>query len=181
MGEFQFQPEQIVDRIEPLVGTILRLAGLELTFQVQRTTGWYDRPFENPDFVVSFEGRDTDLLMGNKGELLQALEHVVFEAIGVPPGYRERIVFDCNDYRMMRVDELQLAAQAAADRVRRTGVDYKFNPMSSRERRVIHMALRGEAGVRTQSEGVGPHRHVVIHSPEPSLARQPLRGRRPSH
>ncbi len=89
-------------------------------------------------------------------------------------------MFDCNDYRMLRVDELQLAAQAAADRVRRTGVDYKFNPMSSRERRVIHMALRGEAGVRTQSEGVGPHRQVVIHSADPSPARQPLRGRRPS-
>ena len=178
MGKFQFQPEQIADRVEPLVGTILRLAGLELTFHVQRTTGWYDRPFENPDFVVSFEGQDTDLLMGNKGELLQALEHVVFEAIGVPPEYRERILFDCNEYRMMRVDELQLAAQAAADRVRRTGVAHRFNPMSSRERRVIHMALRGEAAVRTESEGVGPYRQVVIHPAPSAPGSQPPKGAR---
>ncbi len=180
MSEFQFQPEQIADRVQPLLAAIVQRMGLELTFQVQRTTGWYNRPFENPDLMVSFEGQDTGLLMENKGELLQALEHVVFEAIGLPPGYRERIVFDCNESRMMRMDELQLAAQAAADRVRRTGVAHKFNPMSSRERRVIHMTLRGEAEVRTQSEGVGPHRHVVIHSAEPSPARQPLRGRRPS-
>ena len=180
MSEFQFQPEQIADRVQPLLAAIVQRMGLELTFQVQRTTGWYNRPFENPDLVVSFEGQDTGLLIENKGELLQALEHVVFEAIGVPPGYRERILFDCNEYRMMRMDELQLAAQAAADRVRRTGVTHTFNPMSSRERRVIHMALREKAEVRTQSEGVGPHRHVVIHSAEPSPARQPLGGRRPS-
>lgn len=173
MSEFQFQPEEIADRVQPLLAAIVQRMGLELTFQVQRTTGWYNRPFENPDLVVSFEGQDTGLLMENKGELLQALEHVVFEAISLPPGYRERILFDCNESRMMRMDELQLAAQAAADRVRRTGVAHTFNPMSSRERRVIHMALREEAGVRTQSEGLGPHRHVVIHSAEPSPARQP--------
>ena len=180
MGEFLFQPEQIAARAEPLVATILRLAGLELTFQMQRTTGLYDRPFENPDLVVSFEGRDTDLLMENKGELLKALEHVVFEAIGVPAEHRERVVFDCHEYRMMRVDELQLAAQAAAERVRRTGVAYRFNPMSSRERRVVHMALRGEASVRTQSEGIGPSRRVVIHPAQPSPAGPPPRGARPA-
>ena len=180
MSEFQFQPEQIAERVQPLLAAIVQRMGLELTFHVQRTTGWYNRPFENPDLMVSFEGQDTDLLMENKGELLQALEHVVFEAIGLPPGYRERIVFDCNEYRMLRVDELQLAAQAAADRVCRTGVAHRFNPMSSRERRVIHMALRGEAGVRTQSEGVGPHRRVVIQPAQPTPPGQPLRGRPPS-
>jgi spoIIIJ-associated protein len=78
------------------------------------------------------------------------------------------VLFDCHDYRMMRVEELQLAAEAAADRVRRTGIAYRFNPMTSRERRIIHMALRGEAGVRTESEGAGPQRRVVIHPAQAS-------------
>lgn len=179
MAEFQFKPEEPSARIGSLLPEILRLARLELTFQIQHTAGLYDRPFENPDLVVSFEGRDADLLLENKAELLKALEHVVLEAVGVPLDQRERVLFDCHDYRMMRVEELQLAAQAAAERVRRTGVAYQFNPMSSRERRVIHMALRGESGIRTQSEGVGPYRKVVIH-PTQTAPPQQTKGHRPS-
>ena len=179
MAESRFNPEEISARIESLVSEILRLARLDVSFQVQRTTGLYDRPFENPDLVVSFDGRDADLLLENKADLLKALEHVVLEAVGVPLDQREGVLFDCHDYRMMRVDELQLAAQAAAERVQRTGVAYQFNPMSSRERRVIHMALRGESGVRTQSEGVGLYRKVVIH-PTQTAPPQQSKGHRPS-
>lgn len=178
MEEFKFDAEEIAARMEPALSDLLKRAGLELTFQVQRTTGLYDRAFENPDLVVNFEGRDAELLLANKAELLKALEHMVQEAIRLPGDQRERVLFDCQEYRMMRVDELQLAAQAAAERVRRTGVAYKFNPMSSRERRVIHMALRGESGIRTQSEGIGPQRKVVIHPAQPGP--QQSKGHRPS-
>jgi len=179
MEEFNFDPEEIAAEIEPLLSEILKLARLEVTFQVQRTTGLYAREFENPDLVVSFEGRDAELLLAEKAELLKALEHIVQEALDLGD-HRQRVLFDCQDYRMMRVDELQLAAQAAAERVRRTGLAYKFNPMNSRERRVIHMALRGEAGIRTESEGIGPQRKVVVHpaqapTPQTSKAHPPSR------
>ncbi len=71
--------------------------------------------------------------------------------------------FDANDYRMLRMEELRLSASAAADKVRRTGVPFSFNPMTSRERRIIHLALRDEAGVRSESSGVGGHRQVVVY------------------
>lgn len=168
------------EKIEPLLTELLRLAGLRITFEVQDTTGVYDREFENPDAVVNLTGPDADLLLENRAELLLAIEHVVLESIRLPLEDRGRLVFDCHEYRMMRVDELRLAAHAAADNVRRTGVPYKFNPMNSRERRVVHMALRGESGVRSESEGFGPHRHVVIQPTHPAHSGNRPRAHRPS-
>jgi spoIIIJ-associated protein len=65
---------------------------------------------------------------------------------------------------MMRFAELGLAAQAAAEKVARSGVPFRFGSMSGRERRVIHMALRGNNSVHTESEGFGINRQVVVSS-----------------
>jgi len=54
-------------------------------------------------------------------------------------------------------------ARRAAQRVRETGQPFRFNPMSSRDRRLIHLELNGAAGVRTMSEGSGDHRQLVIY------------------
>jgi spoIIIJ-associated protein len=51
----------------------------------------------------------------------------------------------------------------AAEKVKRTGQPFRFNPMNSRERRVIHLALRGEEAVRSESLGSGPQRQVVVY------------------
>ena len=64
---------------------------------------------------------------------------------------------------MLRIEELRLSAAAAAEKVKRTGVPFRFNPMNSRERRVIHLALRGETDLRSESSGFGGHRQVVIY------------------
>ncbi len=118
--------------------------------------------FENPDVVVKFSGEDVDLLLANKAELLLALEHLTMEALGIPPEDHSRLCFDANDYRALRIEELRLSAMTAAEKVRKTRVPFHFNPMTSRERRIIHLALRNESGVRSESTGVGPVRQVVI-------------------
>ena len=58
------------------------------------------------------------------------------------------------DYRSTRLDELKLSARVAAQRVRETGQPFRFNPMSPRDRRIVHLELNGAQGVRTISEGV---------------------------
>ena len=83
-----------------------------------------------------------DLLLSNRAELLLSLEHVTMEMLRMPSEDHSRISFDANDYRLLRIEELRLSAAAAADRVKRTGTYFVFNPMNSRERRVIHLALR---------------------------------------
>jgi spoIIIJ-associated protein len=57
---------------------------------------------------------------------------------------------------------LRLSAETAAEKVKRAGVAFRFNPMTSRERRIIHLALRDDPEVTTVSDGVSPHRHAVV-------------------
>jgi spoIIIJ-associated protein len=75
----------------------------------------------------------------------------------------DRVRFDCGDYRSTRLEELKLSARVAAQRVRETGQAFRFNPMSSRERRVVHLELNGAPGVRTVSEGAGDRRQLVVY------------------
>jgi spoIIIJ-associated protein len=63
----------------------------------------------------------------------------------------------------MRIQELRSAADVAAEKVRKTGTPYHFNPMSSRERRIVHLALRNESDLHTESEGEGPQRRLVVY------------------
>src|SRR6516162_8045602 len=113
--------------------------------------------------MVKFSGPDVDSLLNNRAELLLALEHVTMEMLRVPSEDHSRISFDANDYRALRIEELRMSATTAAERVKRTGTPFKFNPMNSRERRVIHLALRNETEVRSESAGTGPGRMVIVY------------------
>lgn len=122
-----------------------------------------DDDFETPDIVVKFTGPDVDYLLGNRAELLLALEHVTMEALRMHSEDHSRISFDANDYRLLRIEELRVSAAAAAEKVKHTGEPFRFNPMNSRERRVIHLSLRNETAVRSESGGSGGFRHVVVY------------------
>jgi spoIIIJ-associated protein len=118
---------------------------------------------EDTDIVVRFSGADEDLLLSRNGELLLALEYLAHRWLRLEPALHDRVRFDCGDYRATRLEELKLSARVAAQRVRETGQPFQFNPMSSRDRRIIHLELNGAAGVRTMSEGSGDRRHLIIY------------------
>jgi spoIIIJ-associated protein len=113
--------------------------------------------------VVTFRGPDQELLLERNGELLLALEHIGHRWLRLDPRLHDRVRFDCGDYRATRLAELKLSARVAAQRVRETGEPFRFNPMSSRERRIVHLELNGAAGVRTMSDGSGDRRQLVIY------------------
>lgn len=142
----------------------LLLAGtrLELRYDFREPEHGAD-DVENPDVLVVFRGRDEELLLERNAELLHAIEYIALRWLHLPPPLHDRIRLDCAEWRAMRLEELKLAAQVAADRVRETHQPFRFNPMSARERRVIHLALHGASGVRTASEGAGDDRHVVVY------------------
>jgi len=116
-----------------------------------------------PEVAVIFRGEDEGLLLEHNADLLLALEHVAHRWLRLDPRLHDRVRFDSGDYRAMRLEELKLSARVAAQRVRETGQPFRFNPMSSRERRIIHLELNGAPGVRTMSEGSGDHRQLVIY------------------
>jgi spoIIIJ-associated protein len=169
-------------RIESFLRTVLDRANFKLKFEIGE--GETRHPdFENPELVVRFSGQDVDLLLENKAELLLALEQLTMEMLHMPAEDHSRLCFDANDYRMLRIEELRLSAVTAAEKVQRSGVPFRFNPMNSRERRIIHLALRDMHAVRSESDGIGPHRQVVIYpagmpSQPHAAAPAPVRSRR---
>lgn len=118
---------------------------------------------EDPEILVDFSGRDQELLLERNAELLLALEYVAVRWMRLDPKAYDRVRFDAADSRALRIEELKLSAQVAADRVRESHQPFRFNPMSSRERRVVHVALQDVPGVRTESEGMGERRHIVVY------------------
>ncbi|HWF09235.1 MAG TPA: R3H domain-containing nucleic acid-binding protein [Bryobacteraceae bacterium] len=160
-------------RIEQFLRQIVANGKFELDFVV--AAGEQSHPdFENPDIIVKFTGHDVDLLLANRAEFLLALELVTQESLRLHSDDHSRISFDANDYRSLRIEELRISASAAAEKVKHTGTPFRFNPMNSRERRVLHIALRNETELRSESAGAGPYRHVVIYpAGMPSLPDEP--------
>ena len=122
-----------------------------------------NRDWERPEILVDLAGPDSVMLLDRGGELLRALELIAIEMLHLPSGEHEKVCFDCQNHRSVRIQELRMAATVAAEKVRRTGAPYEFTPMSSRERRIVHLALREEADLHTESEGEGPRRRLIVY------------------
>ncbi len=138
-----------------------------------------DREWEHPEILVELSGADSPLVLENGGELLRAFEHVSLEMLRLAPDEHEKVSFDCQNFRSARFQELRLAADVAAERVRKSGMPYAFAPMSSRERRILHLALRDLTDLRTESAGEAALRHVVVYpkdykgkAPAPPMSRR---------
>jgi spoIIIJ-associated protein len=140
---------------------IIARSPFKLNFSIQKSAAHAGDP-DAPEYVVDFTGPDADLLLEMNATLLHSLEHVLLKAIRLEDDHLHRIAFDCKDWRRTRIMELQLMAQVAAERVIDIGSPFTLNPMNARERRIIHLALKNEPRVQTQSEGTGPERKVVI-------------------
>ena len=185
MTDRKYSVASIGARIDGFLRPTLQNGGFKVNYEIQDVEA-SDGDVETPDVQVKFTGPDIDLLLTNRAELLLALEHVTMEMLRMPSEDHSRISFDANDYRLLRIEELRVSAMTAAEKVKRTGVPFRFNPMNSRERRVIHLTLRNESAVRSESAGSGPSRQVVVYPagmaslPEPP--RSDFRGgpRRPS-
>jgi spoIIIJ-associated protein len=150
--------------LKRFIDLVVREMHLEIEYEIFFTAGGPD----GDALIVSFRGPDQDFLLERNAELLLALEHVAHRWLKLNPQLHDRVRFDCGDYRATRLEELKLSARVAAQRVRETGQEFRFNPMSSRERRIVHLELNGAPGVRTASEGSGDRRQLVIYPATPS-------------
>ncbi|HVN09393.1 MAG TPA: R3H domain-containing nucleic acid-binding protein [Patescibacteria group bacterium] len=163
----KFDREAFAADLAPLLRSILEKAQLDLRFEIQAgSEAAPESGAEAPGVAVNFEGRDTELLLEHNGELLLALEHLMMRSLRLDPRAHELVRFDAGDFRATRLAELRLSAQVAAQRVRELHEPFRMSPMSARERRVVHLTLTNEKGVRTASEGEGERRRVVIYPTE---------------
>src|SRR3984957_18241310 len=150
------------NKINEFLQAVVTHGGLHLKYRIV-----VDPPpqseWEKPEIFVDLSGPDSTLLLDRGGELLRALELLALEILRLPSGEHEKISFDCKNQRSIRFQELRMAASVAAEKVRQTGAPYQFAPMSSRERRMVHLALREHTDLRTESDGEGPRRSVVVY------------------
>jgi spoIIIJ-associated protein len=161
-GEARLDCERALAELQRYLDLAVRAMGLEISFEIS-TPATVGGGADDKDVLVAFSGPDQDFLLEHDAELLLALEHVGHRWLRLDPRLHDRVRFDCGEYRAQRLEELKLSARVAAQRVRETGQVFRFNPMSPRERRLIHLELSGAQGVRTMSEGVGDRRQLVVY------------------
>jgi len=138
----------------------VRAAGFQLKVTVRTVA---PEAGSEAEVIADLDGRDKELLLERGAEVLKALEHLAFRALRLEPAYHEKVHLDCGGYRALRFEELRMSARVAAERVLSSKQAFRLNPMSSRERRIVHLALKDMPGIRTESVGVGEERQVVIH------------------
>ncbi len=149
-------------KIDALLKGMIANGGFRLRYRIMVDPPARDeRDWERPVISVDISGPDGELVLAHGAELLRSFEQVAQEMLRLAPNEHEQVVFDCMGHRESRVQELKIAAGVAAERVRKTGVPYEFAPMTSRERRIVHLALRDAVDLKTESQGFGSHRFVV--------------------
>jgi spoIIIJ-associated protein len=146
--------DKVADTAVSAIQSILR------TFEIESTIDEYEG--EDGDIILDIVGGDLAILIGRHGKTLDALQTLVSAATSRQLGFRYPILVDVEGYRGRRREKLEDIARRTADRVARQGRPVRLRPMTSYERRVIHMALREDRRVVTGSDGEEPSRAVVI-------------------
>ena len=118
---------------------------------------------ESEEFItLDLIGKDLGILIGRRGETLDALQYLTNLTVARHFEERCKIILDVEGYRSKREESLARLAKKLADRVKESGKNMSLEPMSPYERRIIHTVLQSDDQVRTFSEGEEPYRKVVI-------------------
>ncbi|MDH4267764.1 MAG: protein jag [Deltaproteobacteria bacterium] len=115
--------------------------------------------------LLYIKGDGSGLLIGRKGETLDALEYLINKIVHKGAEDKKRIVLDTENYRSRREESLVNLAHRLADKAKRMGRPVTISPMNAHDRRIIHLALQDDKTLHTRSTGTGLYRKVVI-SPE---------------
>lgn len=146
-------PKELLDSVEQLVSSTLQAMGFEARTDV------YDA---GDVIAVDVATKETGLFIGQKGETIDALQYLVNVAIYKNRPFLKRIVLDSEGYRQRRIEAIQGMAHRTARRVVRERRSVELPPMSSSERRVVHLYLKDHPKVNTASQGVGANRRVTV-------------------
>jgi spoIIIJ-associated protein len=138
----------------------------ELLMEITRAAGVHCRieiAEDDEAVTASLVGGDLGLLIGRHGQTIDAIQYlanvIAWRELG---DNRKDVVVDAAGYRERRRETLEALAQRTAERVQATGEPFDLEPMTSIERRIVHLFLKEVEGIGTHSEGEEPHRYVVV-------------------
>jgi spoIIIJ-associated protein len=118
---------------------------------------------EDPERIVGrVEGEDVGLLIGRRGQTIDAVQLLCYRAAFRGLQERKRVVVDAAGYRERRQAAIEQQADRAAERALKTGKEIELEAMTPSERRVVHQHLKDRAGIETFSEGDEPERCVIV-------------------
>ena len=118
---------------------------------------------ETPESVIlNIEGDGGGLLIGRRGQNLDALQYIINKAVHRLPYNHKTIVVDTESYRERRIESLNDLAAKIGERVKKTKKAVTLNYLNAHNRRIIHMALQNDQGLTTKSRGEGEYRKLII-------------------
>ena len=138
---------------EKFLSEIITDMGLDLQVSGQ----WTDE-----GCLLNLNGADSHLALAENGEMLDALEVILFQVMGRSLDRQHRFVVDAEGFRQTRKAELHAMAKFAAGHVRKNGIPFTFGVLNSTERRIIHMSLQQEEDLHTESVGEGRERRLQV-------------------
>ncbi|HEY0426330.1 MAG TPA: R3H domain-containing nucleic acid-binding protein [Pyrinomonadaceae bacterium] len=129
----------------------------DLRFDLSVSSEWTDE-----GCLLNLSGQDVPFLLNENGEMLDALEVLLFQIYGRELERTHRFICDAEGFRQSRKAELQAMARFAAQNVRKNGRPFTFGKLNSTERRIIHLTLQTEADLITESVGDGRERRLQV-------------------
>jgi len=154
MGELEDWPQEPAQRVRELVEGVLDELDLDGDVEIEEADGRITARVEGDD--------DYGLLIGKRGQTIDAVQLIAYQAAFRGLKERKRVVVDAAGYRDRRREALVARADRAAEQALTGNHSVELDPMSAQERRVVHEHLKERSGVETFSEGDEPHRCVVV-------------------
>ena len=146
-------PAEPAERVRAILERVVDALDVEADVQVD----------EDPEQIVGrVDGEDVGLLIGRRGQTIDAVQLLCYRAAFRGLQERKRVVVDAAGYRQRRQEAIEGQADRAADRALKAGKEIELEPMTPSERRVVHQHLKDRAGVETFSEGEEPERCVIV-------------------
>lgn len=154
------------DIVEPVLKTLLEKLGLSYDgIEVSESLG---------STVFTIRTTESGKLIGNHGETLSALNHVIKKMLESKLGKEDRFTVDVNGYHQKQIKSLEDQARLVAERARTFRYDVELSPMSAYERMIIHSTLKEMPDIETVSHGEGPLRHIVVRYRDPTKPKETL-------
>lgn len=150
------QAKNIVDKTNDYLDKLFHAMDIETKVTI-------DYSEENNSMNIDLEGPEMGILIGKRGQTLDALQYLISLFVNKESESYIRVKLDTENYRARRKDTLENLAKNIAFKVKRSRRSVTLEPMNPYERRIIHSALQNDKYVATRSEGEEPYRKVVVY------------------
>ena len=146
-------PSDPLERVETVLDEIIDALDLEAEIVVEE---------DDEQIAARIEGEDLGLLIGRRGQTIEALQLLCYRVAFRGRPDRKRVSVDAAGYRERRREAVERQADRAAERALESGKEIELEPMSASERKIIHDRLKDRSGIETFSEGEDPDRCVIV-------------------